>query len=804
MIGASVTRREDARVLRGETRYVDDIERDGLGHVAVVRSPHARASITAIRVPDHAEGLIAVVTANDLEGLVRPFPVMVPTGAEIAEEPHPILAAGEVRYAGQAVALVVATSRALAEDAAELVEVDYQPADAVISPRDSERVLMRWERHSGDVDAAFTAAAHVVTGRYALPRLAAVPMEARGAVTEHDPTADTLTVWGSFQDPHRPREQLAQILDRDPARIRVVAPDVGGAFGSKGVIAPEIAAMAAATLLLGRPLKWIEDRLENLVGCYQGRGTEGDLELALDGQGRMLALRARLWADLGGYLLTTTPIPAHTCATLICGVYDLPVAAVEMTGMQTHKVPTGPYRGAGRPDAAYMIEALVDQAARELGIDPVVLRQINLVRRFPYVTATGLEYDSGDYDRLLDVALELCGADEARTGEGSGDATPTLTGRGIAMYVERAGGAWESATIECEPGGSFLIATSASPHGQGHETTFAQIAADRLSVRMEAITIRSGDSAAVPPGVGTFGSRSIAMAGSAIAVAADQLTTTARERAAERFGVDPGAVTLSPQGFATHESDASPISWAQLAVANVTSGQPLLRAEARFQSANVFSSGAYVADVAIDRGTGAVAVRRLVAIDDAGTLINPLLVHGQVIGGAVQALGECLTEEVTFDDHGQNTSGSLLDYSLLTAAEIPPILTGDVVTPSPLNPLGAKGAGEGGVVGTLPAVANAVADALGGHRLDPPFTAERVWRALQEVPPVTEPDVPDTGPDLPDARPGVPAVAGHDSGSPQVGSRPGRRATGPAVGFGLLAGAVAALALRRRGRGRGR
>ncbi len=794
MIGASVTRREDARVLRGETRYVDDIERDGLGHVAVVRSPHARASVTAIRVPDRADGLIAVITANDLEGLVRPFPVMTPAGAEITDEPHPILAAGEVRYAGQAVALVIATSRALAEDAAELVEVEYEPADAVISPRESELVLMRWKRRSGDVDAAFAAAAHVVTGRYALPRLAAVPMETRGAVTEHDAASDTLTVRGSFQDPHRPRQQLAHILDRDPARIRVVAPDVGGAFGSKGVIAPEIAAMAAATILLGRPLKWIEDRLENLVSCYQGRGTEGDLELALDGDGRMLALRARLWADLGGYLLTTTPIPAHTLATLICGVYDLPAAEVEMTGMQTHKVPTGPYRGAGRPDAAYMIEALVDQAARELALDPVALRRANLVRSFPYVTATGLEYDSGDYDRLLDVALELSGADDGPAGVANSGGAATLTGRGIALYVERAGGAWEGATIEPEPGGSFLVATSASPHGQGHETTFAQIAADRLRVGMDAITIRAGDSAAVPPGVGTFSSRSIAMAGSAIAVAADELTAMAGEWAAERFGVDPKEVTLSPDGFTTARG-AEPISWSELTVTAVTSGQPPLRGEARFQSANVFSSGAHVAEVAIDRTTGALAVTRLVTVDDAGTLINPLLVRGQVIGGAVQALGECLTEAVVFDDHGQNTSGSLLDYSLLTAVEIPPIVTGEVVTPSPLNPLGAKGAGEGGAIGTLPAVANAVADALGGHRLDPPYTADRVWRALQAVPALTGPDVPVTGPDMPVAVSAVPAVAAPDPGFPQTRRQPGRRV--PAFGLGLLAGAVAAVALRR-------
>ncbi|HET9104190.1 MAG TPA: xanthine dehydrogenase family protein molybdopterin-binding subunit [Solirubrobacteraceae bacterium] len=717
-IGAPVPRREDDRVLRGATRFIDDIEPVRTGHVAVVRSPHARALITGVSVPEHADGLIAVITAADLRGRVRAFPLTEPAGAVLADEPHPVLAGDEVRYAGQPVALVIAGSRAQAEDAAELVEVDYEPQDAVVAPRESERELMAWTRRTGDVEAAFARATHVARGRYALPRLAAVPMEARGCVAAYDRARDELTVWGSFQDPHRPLEQLAHILDRDPASIHVIVPDVGGAFGSKGVIAPEVAAVAAAAMLIDRPLKWTEDRLENLVGSYQGRGIEGDLELALDGEGRMLALRARLWADLGGYLLTTTAIPPHTAATLICGVYDIPVAEVRMTGMQTHKVPTGPYRGAGRPDAAYMIEALVEQAARELGADAVQLRRRNLVRSFPYPTATGLQYDSGDYARCLDLALEMAGERPAQDGAGP------IIGRGVGMYVERAGGAWESATIALGPGGRFTVATSASAHGQGHETTFAQIAADRLCVPAGLIGIEHGDSRG-PAGVGTFGSRSTAQAGSAVALAAEELIAAARPRAARHLGVPAGDVALGNNGFRGPGPD--PVSWAELAGGD---GEPL-RGQARFASANVFSSGAYVAEVAIEPDTGATAVTRLIAVDDAGTLINPLLVHGQVIGGAVQALGECLTEEVVFDEDGQNRSGSLLDYSLLTAAEVPPILTGEVVTPSPLNPLGAKGAGEGGAVGALPAVANAVADALGGRHLDPPYTADRVWRALQ-------------------------------------------------------------------------
>ncbi|MGH2868149.1 MAG: xanthine dehydrogenase family protein molybdopterin-binding subunit [Solirubrobacteraceae bacterium] len=734
MIGASVTRREDVRVLRGQTQYVDDLERAGLGHVAFVRSPFAHAAITDVQVPaaGSTEGLIGVLTAADLTGRTRPFPVMTPEGAEVADEPHPILAEGEVRYVGQPVVALIARSRELAEDAAEEVRIEYEPLSVSISARESDLVLMRWAHRTGDVDEAFARARHVVTGRYALPRLAAVPMEPRGCLAEYDPAGDDLTVWASVQDTHRPLNQLAHILDRPKDRIRVIAPDVGGAFGSKGVIAPELATVAAAAIALGVPVKWTEDRFENLVACYQGRGIEGDLELALDGDGRILGLRARLWADLGGYLLTTTPIPPHTAATLITGCYEIPAADVVMTGTRTHRAPTGPYRGAGRPDATYMIEGLLDEGARALGIDRVQLRRRNLIRSFPHLTATGLQYDSGDYDRCLDLALELAGpqarADLTRPpGPGA-----QASGTGIALYVERAGGGWESAAITLEADGGFVVATSANAHGQGHETTFAQIAAERLQVGLPAIAIQFGDSATVPAGLGTFGSRSVAMAGSAIVVAADALIERAEALSSHLLGVD---ATLIDGAFT---SAGATLTWNELAQAAVRTGSRpegievgALRAEATFRSPNVFSSGAYVATVTIDPGTGALTVTGLVAVDDSGIVINPLLVHGQVLGGAVQALGECLTEEVRFDSSGQNTSASLLGYSLLTAAEIPPIVSGEVHSPSPLNPLGAKGAGEGGVVGTLAAVASAVTDALGGIHVDPPYTAEKLWRAMR-------------------------------------------------------------------------
>ena len=460
MIGDAVTRREDARVLRGQTRYVDDIERRHCAHAAFVRSPHAHAAIKAIRVPDGADGLIAVLTADDLGDRARPCEVPALDGMELTDEPHPILARGEVRYVGQSVALVIAESRALAEDAAELVQVEYEVRPAVVDAAASDHALMRWSRKAGDVDAAFATAAQVVGGSYSLPRLVAAPIEPRGCLIEHDPGCDLLTVWCSAQDTHRPLAQLAQILDRPPDAIRVIVPDVGGAFGSKGAIAPEIAAVAIAAIDLGRPVKWIEDRLENFTAAYQGRGIGADVELALSDDGRMLGIRARLLADLGAYLLPNTVIPPHTAAMLITGCYDVPAAEVTIVGARTHKVPTGPYRGAGRPDAAYMLERLVDDAARALRIDRLELRRRNLIRRFPHRTPLGHVYDSGDYERCLDLALELRGADDLDpTDEG------WIRGTGAAVFVERAGGRWESAEVELLSDGRVLIHSSASPHG---------------------------------------------------------------------------------------------------------------------------------------------------------------------------------------------------------------------------------------------------------------------------------------------------------------------------------------------------
>jgi carbon-monoxide dehydrogenase large subunit len=706
MIGQPLRRREDLPLVRGQGRYVDDLDLPGLAHVAFVRSHHARARILDIRLPARAPGLLRVLTAADLAGRARPLPVTAPEGVHVEDLPHPILAAEEVRYAGQPVAAVVAESRAQAVDAAELVQVEYAALEAAVDPRETPETLLRWERTAGDVTAALDGAAHRVRARHRIPRLVAAPIEPRGVVAAYEEAEDLLTIWASAQDPHRPLSQLAHALERPVEKIHVIVPEVGGAFGSKGVIAVEAVAAAIGAIELGRPLKWVEDRVENFLGAYQGRGVEADVELALDASGRILAVKAELLADLGAYLLPTTAIPPHTTAMLMTGCYDVRAASVSVRGARTDKVPTGPYRGAGRPEAAYFLERTVDRAARELGIDPVELRRRNLIRSFPYRSALGWTYDSGDYARCLDRAVEL-----ARPQRGP------LVGTGVAMYVERAGGNWESARVTVLEDGRVIARSGSSPHGQGHATTFAQIVADRLGLDPGDVELQFGEI----PGVGTYASRSIAMGGSALARASEQIVQEATEVAARRLHCRAEAVRRTERDWTA--PDGGTVSWVEAAAG--------LEAEVRFESDLVFGSGAYAAVVEIDADTGALHVRRLAAVDDAGTIINPLLAEGQVVGGAAQGLGAVLTEEAVYDEDGQLRNASFVDYGLPGTVEMPPIATAFVQTPTPNNPLGAKGIGEGGAIGTPAAIANAVADALGGDPPDPPFTPEKLWRALR-------------------------------------------------------------------------
>jgi aerobic carbon-monoxide dehydrogenase large subunit len=721
LVGRPVRRREDERILRGRTRYLDDIDPAGAAHVAFVRSPFAHARIGGVEVPVALEGTFAAITAADLEGRVGDLPVQGIQGGWVADEGHPVLARDEVRYAGQPVAAVLAESRALAEDAAELVEVDYEPLEAVLDARASDVTMSRWHKLSGDVDGAFQSAAHVVHASHSLPRLAPVPMEPRGAIASYDEAQDMLTVWVSAQDSHRQLAGLAKVLDRPEGSIHVIVPDVGGAFGSKGVPAPETVLVALAALTTGRTVKWAEDREENLVASYQGRGVEADVELALDAEGTMLGLRARIWADLGAYLMPTTAIPAHTTAMLMCGVYDIRAADVEVVGARTNKVPTGPYRGAGRPEAAYFVECTVDVAARELGMDPLELRRRNLIGEFPYKTALGWTYDSGDYERCLDLAVELIEPERRSDDE-------RVVGTGFGMYVERAGGQFESARAELLPDGRLLVRSGSSPHGQGHDTTFAQLAAERLGLGLEDVELRFGDSEEVPRGVGTFASRSVAMGGSAVVQAVDALKEKCVAVAARLLEVGEDELEWGEGGSLSADGRT-------LALRELAASEPGVHADARFSSDLSFSSGAYGAVVEIESATGKLRVLRLAAVDDAGNIVNPLLAEGQVIGGIAQGLGQCLVEEAVYDEEGNPTFASFVGYSLLTAAEMPPVTTAFVESPTPLNPIGAKGIGEGGSIGTPAAMANAVADALGGIRVDPPFSEEKLWLAMKTIAP---------------------------------------------------------------------
>ena len=711
-VGAPLVRAEDERFLRGEARFVGDLKRPGMLVAAFVRTVYAHGTLLSV---DAAEALAspavrAVITGDDLAPLVHPFPVTTPPGVEVAAAAaHPVLARDRVRYVGEPVAMVVAETAEQAADAAESVAVEIEELPALVDPRQAEQapplhaavpdnVLLRHRLGTGDVEAAFAAARAIVRNRISAPRLIAAPLEARAVLAEHDAESDVLTLWLSAQDQHRQLAGLGAVLGREPSRLRIVVPDVGGAFGSKGVPQAETAAVALAALRLGRPVKWVETRTESSLAVYQGRGLELDVELALDTDGLILALRGRVLADLGAYLYTTTPVAPLTAASLLTGCYAIPAAEVEVTGVATNKVPTGPYRGAGRPEAALAIERAVDAAAAELGIDRIELRRRNVVpaERFPHRTALGLELDSGDYLGALEAALLLAGWDELLAARDRARAAGRPAGVGVALYVERVGPGSETARLTLDEDGSVVLRTGSTPHGQGHETTFAQIVAAELGVDPAAVTVRFGDSFEIPEGTGTFASRSTTVGGSAALLAARRL----RER------LEAGE-------------------------------QPPLEERERFELPGpVFSFGAYVTSLEIERETGEVALGRIVAVDDCGRVVNPLLADGQVLGAVAQAVGECLTEQTGWNEDGQPLAVNLYEYHLPTAQSVPPVTSALRETPSPLNPLGAKGVGEGGSIGTPAAIANAVADALaplGIHHLDPPFTAARVWAAIRSA-----------------------------------------------------------------------
>lgn len=756
-IGQPLRRREDRPLLVGRTSYVDDITLPGTVHLAFVRSPHAHARIRSLdaSAAAAAPGVLRVLTAADTIHLPRaPVNRVVADLQDLRVPPYPLLAGERVTAVGQPVAAIVATTRAAACDAAELVRVAYEPLPAVVEPQAAlapgaplvhpelgTNVAYRMRRGQGDVAAAFARAAHVVALDVMHPRVHAVPLEPRGVLAAYDVSSETLTVWDSTQSVFRVRSSLAAVLGIAEPRIRVVAPDVGGSFGAKGSVYREEFVVALAARLVGRPVKWIATRSEDFLGLPHGRGMQAHAELALDAAGRFLALRERYVLDVGADLVLNSIWPVLRVATLAPGLYAIPAAEVEAVGVFTNAPPTAPYRGAGRPEAALTLERLIDTAAHALGLDPVELRRRNLVGHdaLPYATATGLVYDSGDYGRALELAAEALDYAGQRRRQLAARERGALVGIGVATFVEPGGVGWESGSVFVDLSGQVIAHTGATPHGQGHLTTYAQIVADRLGVPIERVTVRANDTAVVPIGSGTGASRSLTTAGNALALAADEVLAKARRVAAQLLEAAPEDVRVAEDSFSVAGLPERSVSWptvAQAAYLRPPPGErPGLDATTVYQGPDeVYGYGCYGAIVQIDRDTGAVTVERLVAVDDCGVIVNPLLVEGQVLGGVVQGLGQALCEELRFDASGQLLTGTLLDYAVPVASDVPPVALRHIETPSPRNPLGVKGVGEAGAIGALAAVANAVVDALrplGVAHLDVPLMAEKVWRALR-------------------------------------------------------------------------
>jgi carbon-monoxide dehydrogenase large subunit len=762
-VGRARTRVEDRRLLTGRGRYLDDHALPGTLEMAIVRSPHPHARIVGIDATAAlaAPGVRAVLTGADVPPLAC-FP-LIPLAPDARIPPFEPLAVGAARAVGAPLAAVVADSRGAALDAAALVEVAYEPLPAVadveaaladgaplVYPEYGDNVCYRRPCGSGDVEAAFAAAHRTVALRVAVGRIAPAPMEPRGALAQYDAGRDELTVWVTTQTPHRTREWIAGALGMPDHQVRVVVQDMGGGFGARSSIYPEYVVAAWAARRLGRPVRWVSSRSEDVSTTAHARDAVIYLEAAADADGHLLGLRARILGNLGSCLYATTQLSPWRIAAVLPGCYKLPAYAAEVVTAFTHTTPTAVYRGAGRPEAADAMERLLDRLAAELRMDPVELRRRNLIQahEFPYTTASGVTYDSGNYEGALDMLVQTAdlptlraqqAAERARA-VGAPLAAP-LMGIGLATFVDPSAAGWESAEVRVEPSGRVTAITGSTDHGQGHETTWAQILSDRLDVPFEHIRVRQGDTGVGPPGEGTFAGRSTVLGGASLVQAADAVLAKARRLAAGLLEADAGDVRLDAGQFRVAGQPQRAVGWPRVAAAaygrgRLAPGETLgLEASALFQAPrDTYAFGAALAVVRIDPDTGHVQVERLVAVDDCGTVVNPLLVEGQIWGGTAQGLGQALCEQIVYEPDGALLTGSFMSYALPRATDMPPLTIVDQYTPSPLNPLGVKGVGEAGVmIGTAP-IMNAVVDALaplGITHLDMPYTAERVWAAIQ-------------------------------------------------------------------------
>ena len=781
MIGDPVRRKEDLRFLTGNGHYTDDLNRPGQLYAVFLRSPHAHAELRGVdtRKAKAAPGVVAIYTGADLAaagigGLPCGWGVKNKDGSPMAEPPHPVLATGRVRHVGDPVAVVIAETKAEAEEAADLVEVDYKELPAVSSAEaalkkgapllfDAAPGNLCYDWHIGDeapVTAAFAKAAHVTKIDMVNNRLIPNAMEPRAYIGEYDRGTGDYTLYTTSQNPHAIRLLMAAfVLHLPESKLRVVAPDVGGGFGSKIYHYAEEAAVTWAAGKLARPVKWTAERSESFVSDAHGRDHVTHAELALDKDGKFLALKVSTIANLGGYISTFAPaVPTYLYATLLAGTYTTPAIYAEVKAAFTNTVPVDAYRGAGRPEASYVLERIIDRAARELKIDPAELRRRNFIPKnaYPYQTPVALAYDSGDYFTTLDMALKA--ADYAGFEKRRDEAKKRgkLRGIGLATYIEACGvapsavagalgaraGLYEVGEIRVNPTGSVTVFTGTHSHGQGHETTFAQLVSERLGVPIDLVDVVHGDSAKTPFGMGTYGSRSLPVGGSALVKALDKVEAKGKKIAAHLLEAAEADIEFKDGKFTVAGTDKSK-SFGEIAfAAYVPHNYPLdvlepgLDETAYYDPKNfTFPSGAHIAEVEIDPDTGTVELKRFTAADDFGRIVNPMIVDGQVHGGLAQGIGQALFEECRYDtESGQLLTGSYMDYRMPRAADLPSFDVSTHATLCTHNPLGVKGCGEAGAIGSPGAVMNAVVNALmplGIHDLQMPATAERVWQAIK-------------------------------------------------------------------------
>ncbi|HLZ68949.1 MAG TPA: xanthine dehydrogenase family protein molybdopterin-binding subunit [Dehalococcoidia bacterium] len=763
--GTPVKRREDPRLITGSASYIDDLHLPELLHLAFVRSPHAHARIVSIDASAALAlpGVFAVVTGAEAAEFAPPFP----PNPGPPQPPRFVLAREKVRRVGESVVAILAADRYLAEDAVDLVAVEYEELPAVVDPEAAlaPGAPQLWDEFPDNavlrdvpfgaseeaIEAAFAQAEVTVKQRMRAARLAPSAIETRGVVARYERWDDRFTIWSTSQAPHRVRAVLSRMGGIPEGRIRVIVPEMGGGFGAKGNVYSEEACAAFLARRFERPVKWIETRMESFTTTSHGRGQTGTIELAAKRDGTLLGLRLNIIADLGHTCDASTVGLYGNTQRLCTNVYRFPAARVLLSEALTNKSPTAAYRGAGRPEATYFCERAMDLLARELNMDPIELRRKNFIPAdaFPYRTATGLLYDSGDYAKALNTLLEnvdyaaLVREREAARAEGR------LVGIGICSYVESCGpgaasegggaAAWEYGAVRVNQSGAVELLTGVSAHGQGHETVFAQLAAEVLGVDPDTVTLHEHDTAVVAQGIGTFGSRSMMMGGSAVYQCLREIEAKMRRIAANMIEANEDDLLFRNGRIEPADAPDRGLAFQRVAAhayaAPAPGDEPGLEAQHFFGSQGMtFPFGAYLAMAEVDRDTGAVKLLRFDGVDDCGPVINPLIVRGQVHGGIAQGVGQALLEEVVYDENGQLVSGSFMDYAIPHGEDLPQMTIGHTVTPSPRTPLGIKGVGEAGTIGSVPAIANAVMDALaplGIRHIDVPLTPQRVWNAMQ-------------------------------------------------------------------------